>query len=348
MPYFVGLDASKHSTQICVVDANGQPVDERTVETEPRAIVAALRGEGRRYRRVGMESWSMTPWLYEWLAKAGLPVICVEVYHASRVLKAARRNKTDRNDARGIAELMRIGAYKTVHVKTPESQQLKALLTARRLLKIKATDLENAINSALLIHGMKFKKGYAGTFERRVRRAIGNDDFVLGLIEPLLTVRRTVLEEFARFETRLHQFVLQDPTCRLLMTAPGIGAISALAYRVAIDEPRRFHSSRDVAAHLGLTPRVHESGPRRRVGSITKSGDAEARAMLFMAARSQFRRCAKPSWLKTWGEEVAARRGKKVAMVAMARRLAMILHAMWVTETEFRWAAAETETRSLA
>jgi transposase len=335
--HYVGLDASKATTKICVIDEAGAIVKEAAVETDPRAIVACLRGEGRRYRRIGMEAWAMAPWIYAGLAKTGLPIICIEAWDASGVLKARRRNKTDRNDARGIAEMMRFGLYKTVHIKTVESQNLRALLTARKLLRTKAIDIENAVNAALLIHGLKSKTGRASTFERRIAAVVLQDQRLLDLVEPLLRVRRAILEERAPFERRLEALANDDAVCRRLMTAPGVGPIVALTYRVAIDEPARFRRSRDVGAHLGLTPLVKQSGTRRRAGEITKSGDKAARAALFLAARHQFRKSVKPSWLKTWGDEVAARHGRSKAMVAIARRLAVTLHQMWVTETDFRW-----------
>src|SRR5579859_551747 len=150
MPCYVGLDASKRTTSICVMDQGGVIVKEGAVATEPKAIVGFLRGDGYRYARVGMEVWSVAPWLYAGLSRAGLPIICIEAWHAGRVLGAARKNKTDKNDARGIAEIMRAGIYKAVTIKTVTSQRIKALLTVRKMLKTKATDMENAIGSALL------------------------------------------------------------------------------------------------------------------------------------------------------------------------------------------------------
>ncbi len=157
MPCYVGLDASKTTTHICVLDEAGRTLEEGFTDSEPKAIITFLRGKRRRYARVGLEAWSLASWLHAGLVKAGLPVTVIEAFHAHGVLSAARRNKTDCNDARGIAELMRRGAYKAVHVKALESQDIKAQLTVRKLLLTKARDVENGIHGVLLLHGLKLR-----------------------------------------------------------------------------------------------------------------------------------------------------------------------------------------------
>ena len=337
MPCFVGLDASKITTHICVLDEAGRLVEEGITESDPRAIVAFLRGKRRRYAKVGLEAWSLASWLYIGLAKAGLPVIVIEAFHAHSVLTAARRNKTDRNDARGIAELMRQGIYKTVHVKTSESQDIKTELSVRKLLLTKAHDVENGVQGLLLLHGIKLKRGLNATFERHAMELAIPAPRARELIRPLLAVRRCILDEVARFDIRLKNLAASDPVCQRLMTAPGVGTMTALTFRAAIDEPTRFTRSRSVGVHLGLTPRTRQSGGKETRGGISKMGDASARTALFLAAITQMRRSTRPSWLKTWGEQVAARRGRKKAVVAVARKLAVTLHSMWVNQTDFRW-----------
>jgi transposase len=339
MPCYVGLDSSKRTTAICVLDDQGATVREGTVASDPKAIVGFLRGEGRRYARVGMESWSLASWLYEGLARAGLPIICIEAGHAHRFLKEWRVNKTDRNDARGIAELMRINAYKTVHIKTQQSRQSSALISVRKLLLRKVCDIEHGIGSTLLLFGLKLNSGGRSTFERRVRALVRSDAFLASLLEPLMAVRAHNLEALHAFERRLQEMADADPVCRRLMTAPAVGAITALMFRAVIDEPRRFTRSRNVGPHLGLTAATWQSGKRKRTGGISKHGDKGARTALYLAASYQLRRDAKPSWLRDWGLEVAARRGRKKATVAIARRLAVTLHQMWITESDFRWTA---------
>ena len=339
MPYYVGLDASKQSTSICVIGENGEVAGEGVVASEPKAIVRFLRGEGRRYKRVGIESWTMTPWLFAGLAKAGLPVVCIETRQSSAVLKAARPSKSDRNDARGIAEIMRAGIYKSVHVKSTESRRIGAMLTARKLLRTKVVDIENGVRGLLLSFGVKLPAGGTSSFENRVACAAKVDGQVRGLIEPLMLVRRQLLDAVGAFQARLAAIAADDPVCRLLVTAPGIGALTALEFKAAVDEPRRFPKSRNVGPHFGLTPRSHQSGEHDLRRGITKCGDNGVRKALYLSAAQQFRKRASPSPLRNWAHQIAERRGRKKAIVALARRLAVILHRMWVTETEFRWAA---------
>ena len=338
MPCFAGLDASKHTTHICVLDAKGRKLDEGVTATEPKAIAAFLRGRGRRYLKIGMEAWSLSSWLAVGLEKAKLPVVVIEAQHAHGALSTARRNKTDRNDARGIAELMRRGAYKSVHVKTRDSQDAKAGLSVRKLLVSKIRDIENGIQGMLLTYGLKLRSGLRKTLELQARALAVSVPQAAALLESLLAVRRAMQAEVAALEAVLTKRAESDPVCARLMTAPGVGVLTALAFRAAIDDPHRFRRSRSVGAHLGLTPRTRQSGEKEVRGGITKMGDSAARSALFLAAVTQMRRTTKPSWLKTWADQVAARRGRKKAVVAVARRLAVTLHSMWVTETDFRWA----------
>jgi transposase len=326
-------------THICVLDHEGAVVKAAAVPTEPKAIVAFLRGEGRRYRRIGVEAGALGAWLYEALTKLGLPLICIETVHASKILKARKRNKTDKNDARGIAEMMRTGLYRVVHVKTGEGRRLRDLLTARKFLRNKIVDTEHNIRSVLLGRGLKMASGYSKTFEKRAQAVITHSNDLDGLLGSMLNVRRAIHAEEKRLEEDILRFVECDAVCQRLMTAPSVGPYTALAYRVAIDEPRRFGRSRDVGPHLGLTPATRKSGKRDRRGRITCCGDSAARHALFMSALGQLKPSARPSWLKEWGAQVGNRRGRGKANVAVARRLAVVMHKMWITETDFCWEA---------
>ncbi len=336
MPCYVGLDASKKFTSICVMDRSGVVIREGVVPSTPEDIAAFLRGGRLRYARVGLEMWSMAAWLYVGLAKAGLPIICVNGVHAHGVLKA-RTHKTDRNDARGIADLMRTGTFKPVHIKSGASQEGQALSTARRLLKTKITDLENGIRGLLLSLGLKLDRGRANTFESRARKLSQRHEFATSLTVPLLEVRSSMLTQLGELEKRINALASADPVCRLLMTAPGVGSLTALIFRSCIDEPLRFHSSRSIGPYLGLVPRTYQSGEFERRGRISKAGAQDVRSSLFMAAMTLTQVTRRNCWLKTWGNQIAARRGRKKALVAVARRLAVMLHHMWVTNTPFRW-----------
>jgi transposase len=337
MAYFVGLDVAKRTTSVCVMDKDGTVVSEEVVPTEVTAIVGALRGAGRRYRRVGMEAGSLAPTLYAGLAKARLPVICIETWHAHAMMKASRPNKTDRNDAKGIAEMMRIGVYKSVHIKSERSRSQQSLLTIHKLLKNKAGDIRNAIAQLLLANGVKLRPGKGGpTFTKKATALASVDPALSQMVDVLVAAEAYLATKVAALEKQMQETAKADPVCRRLMTAPGVGYRTALLFRAAVDEPGRFARSQTVAAHFGLTPGAHETGETIKPRRITKRGDPAVRRSLFLGAWSLMRPKVKPSWLKTWGEAIAARRGMKRAIVAMARRLAVILHRMWVTETDFR------------
>jgi transposase len=251
------------------------------------------------------------------------------------VLKA-QINKTDRNDARGIAQMMRVGLYRPVHVKTLRSQKLRMLLTHRKLLQSKAIAIENDLRATLRNFGLKV--GIAGKvkFEARIKELVENLPDLVVLVEPLLLVRRVLREQIGILHRRLLVIVRDDDVCRRLMTTPGVGPVVALTYRATVDVPARFRKSKAVGAVFGLTCSRYQSGEVDRNGRISRCGDEMMRAMLYEAAQSMLR-SKKWSWLKAWAMQVARRRGMKKAIVALARRLAVILHRIWVDGTEFRW-----------
>jgi len=336
MPCYVGLDTSLRHTSVCIIDKAGRVVKEGQVETTPKALVEFLRGDRRRYAAVGMETGALSAWLCRGLKRAGLPVASIDARHAHGALKT-QPNKTDRADARGIAQLMRTGSFKAVHLKSLESSTARGLLTSRRLLIAKLRDLQNGVRGLLLAFGLKLPHGQVFGFEKRVLGFVRNHKEAATVVRSLMTVCSAVVKEIAALNACLAQLAAEDPVCRLLTSAPGIGPLTALMFRSAIDQPERFSKSRTVGPMLGLTPRTHQSGEIERRGRISKCGDAEVQAALYMAAWTLMRSNSRRSWLKDWGEELAARRGRKRAGVAIARRLAVVLHRMWVTNTPFRW-----------
>jgi transposase len=336
MAYFAGLDVSVKETSVCIVDDAGKIVREVRVASEPEALLQVLTNTIYRFKRVGLEAGPLSQWLYSVLAEAGLPVICVETRHMRAVLKA-QINKTDRNDARGIAQMMRVGLYRPVHVKTLRSQKLRMLLTHRKLLQSKAIAIENDLRGSLRNFGLKV--GIVGTvkFEARIKELVQNLPDLAELVEPLLIVRRVVREQLGILHRRLLAIVRDDDVCRRLMTVPGVGPVVALTYRVTVDVPARFRNSKAVGAVFGLTPAKYQSGENDRTGAISRCGDEMMRMMLYEAAQSMLVRAAKWSWLKAWAMKIARHRGMKKAIVALARRLAVIMHRIWVDGTDFRW-----------
>jgi transposase len=335
MDHFAGLDVSVKETSVCIVDETGRIVREVKVASEPEALLAVLKNPVYHFKRIGLEAGPLSQWLYGALAEAELPVVCVETRHMRAVLKA-QINKTDRNDARGIAQMMRVGLYRAVHVKTLRSQKLRMLLTHRKLLQSKAIAIDNDLRGTLRNFGLKVGVVGKVRFEARIRELVENVPDLAELVEPLLVVRRALREQFVILHRRLLAIVRDDEVCRRLITTPGVGPVVALTYRATVDVPARFRHSKSVGAVFGLTCATYQSGEIDRSGRISRCGDEMMRVMLYEAAQSMLR-STRWSWLKAWAMQIARRRGMKKAIVALARRLAVIMHRIWVDGTEFRW-----------
>ncbi|PVE20259.1 IS110 family transposase [Microvirga sp. KLBC 81] len=336
MKHYAGLDVSVKETSVCIVDETGKICREIKVASHPDDLVNLLKDAAWHLERIGLEAGPLSQWLFEGLVTAGLPVVCIETRHAKAFLKA-QVNKTDRHDSRGIAQMMRVNLFRPVHVKTLSSQKRRALLMARKLLQEKALAVENDIRGLLRNFGIKVGIVGAVRFEARIRELVENMPDLIDIIEPLLEARRTLREHFATLHRKLLELVRNDEVCRRLMTVPGVGPVVSLAFVATIDTPARFRSSKAVGPALGLTPVLHQSGESSRVGRISLCGDAMMRTLLFEAAQTMLTRMTRWSWLKAWAMKVAQRRGGRKAVVALARRLATILHRIWLDGTEFRW-----------
>ena len=337
MELHVGLDVSVDTTALCIVDDKGTKIVEASIATDPEAVCIALRPHVADVTRIGIEACSMGIWLARELRNEGLPVTVVEARHM-RSAMSAMRNKTDRNDAHGIAQMMRMGWFRAVHVKPVETQRLKTFLANRRLLKRKLIDLQNHLRGALRTHGLKVGPVAAGRFDARIRELIeGHGDYMFQtMVESMLEVRAALFASFQKLHRILLLLVKHDPICRRFMTVPGVGPVSALSFKVAIDDPTRFTRSRTVGAHLGLTPRKYQSGTSVDWGGkISKMGDVGTRGALCEAAASLLLRVQSYSALKAWGMRIAKRSSMMCAIVAVARKLAIILHRMWIDETDF-------------
>jgi transposase len=358
--YFAGLDVSLEETAICIVDDAGRIVREARVASEPDVLVAFFAACGMRMERVGLEACSLTAWLHAGLTEAGIPAICIEARQAKAAM-GAMPNKTDRNDARGIAQIMRTGWYRAVHVKHPTCRTWRALLTARRMVLNKRRDVENGLRALLREVGLKVGTPSRRDFPTRVRELATDDPVLASLVEPLLSIIAVMTEEANQLTKRVLDEVRVEPVCRRLMTVPGVepvcrrlmtvpgvGPLTALAFRATIDRPDRFRKSRDVGAHLGLTPRRYQSGETDMQGRISRCGDELARTALYEAAHSLLIRSTKWSTLRAWGMKIAKRRGMARARVAVARKLAVILHRMWSDGTEFRWGKQSSGTAAAA
>jgi len=342
MKYDAALDVSARTSAICVLDRqDGRVVLEATVATEPQAIVVALKPFLKRLHLVGHEAGGVSPWLHRELQALGLPMVLLETRHAAAALQA-QRNKTDKNDARGLAQLVRSGWFRAVHVKSEASHRLKMLLNGRRLLKQKLMDIENEVRQSLKVFGLITGPRIQRTsFVQRTRDLVAGDPVIAGVVDCLLNAWSALWSEYKRLHALLVRVVGHDELCRRFMAVPGVGPVVALTYRTGIDDPRRFRKSKTVGAHFGLTPRRIESGDTIAYdGRISKCGDGEVRTALYEAANGLLVRSKTWCSLKVWGMKIAAKRGHKRAVVAVARRLAVILHRMWLDGSDFRFGAA--------
>jgi transposase len=333
MTYYVGIDAALETVNVCIVDQEGVVRFERKIEAEPETIIATLERFGGPYERVGLEAGPTSSWLYTELRTAGFPAICMECRHVKAGL-GAMRNKTDRNDARGIAQLVRLGFFREVFVKSDEAQRVRMLLVGRDQMRAKALDVENSIRGSLKVFGLRIGSVTRLGFEARVLELVKDEPALRTIVEPLLRARSAVVEAFDRLDRLCRQLAARDPVCRRLMTVPGVGVIVALAYRTGLDAPERFRRSRDVGAHFGLTPRRYSSGQIDYDGRISRCGDAMVRTALFQAANVLIHQ-GRPCSLKAWALRVAKRRSLKAAKVALARKLAVVMHRMWSDGTDF-------------
>src|SRR5674536_146951 len=272
MDHSAGLDISVKETSICIVDDTGRIVREVKIASEPEALLPVLKNPAYQFKRIGLEAGPMSQWLYSALAEAGLPVICVETRHMRAVLKA-QINKTDRNDARGMAQMMRVGLYRPVHMKTLRSQKLRMLLTHRKLLQSKAIAIDNDLRGTLRNFGLKVGMVGKVKFEGRIKELVENLPDMAVLVESLLIVRRVLREQIGILHRRLLAIVRDDEVCRRLMTVPGVGPVVALTSRATVDVPARFRKSKAVGAVFGLTPAQHQSGEINRTGAISRCGD---------------------------------------------------------------------------
>ena len=338
MQFFVGIDVSLDSPSVCVIDERGVIIKEGQCASEPEAIARFIRHKGRRIGHVGLETGSLSQWLHAGLAREGFRVTVMEARDV-RAAFAAMRVKTDRNDARGIAQLVRLGWFKAVHVKAPSAEETRALLNGRQFLVDKVTGVENSMRAALRNFGLKMGQVARPKWAARARELAEGIPALEAVVDALLRVRDALLHELRGLDRKLLEAARSDPTARTLMTAPGVGAIVALAFKSAVDDPGRFRKARDVGPWLGLTPSRYQSGRTDHVGRITRAGDAGVRAALYEAATTLLGRVTKWSALKSWGVRLARRSGAKKARVAVARKLAVVLLSMWKSGAPFRWAA---------
>jgi transposase len=341
MNLHVGLDISQRKTAICTVNDKGKIVAEGSSLTLPSDIHCWLVGKEidlTAIQGVCLEAGAMSSFIYKGLEALGLPVICVEAFQA-------HRNKTDKNDARGLAQYIRMGGdyIRPVIVKDTITQESRMLLTLRQKYVTQRVAIENSITGVLKPFGIivprrwKSADSFCNAFAETVAKAESLGPTLREAVLESLDVYRAVNELLDKVTEKIHRIAKEHPVCRRLMTAPGVGPIVALSFVTAIDTPHRFRRSEDIGGYLGLTPKKYQSGDIDHSVGISKFGSSMTRTHLVQAATSLLYASKKWSSLRAWGMKIAKRRGYQIARIAVARKLAVILHRMWITEQDFRW-----------
>lgn len=334
MAHYAALDVSDKETAVHVLDERGKLVWKGKRPSEPEVLAAALQRHAPELERVGLETGRLTPWLFHSLKELGIPVVCLDARHA-RAATALQRNKTDARDAETLAQLVRTGWYREARVKGWAAHAMRQLVGARAQLVGISTDLSNQLRSVLRTFGLRVAGRAGGTFEARIREQVEDRPELAAVTEPLLTAWRAVRDQVAALDRTLIEAAKSDATCRLLMTCAGVGVVVAASFAAAVEAPSHFRCSRSVGAYLGLTPRRHQSGEIDRSAGVSKRGDKLLRSYLFEAAACLLVRVQRPSALKAWGLKLLQRLGFKRAAVAVARKIGVVLHAMWKRNKPF-------------
>jgi transposase len=340
MEQFVGLDISQAMTHLCVVDGKGKKLWQGKCRTQLEDIVKTIQEKAPTAILIGMESGALSPWLWHALKKTGHPIVCVDARHAHGAL-SMQINKTDANDAHGIAQMMRTSFFKEVKVKSLDSHRIRTLLGARAQLVGIRTDLKNQVRGVLKTFGAVVSQRVEKGFTAKVRGVMTGQPMLQKMVQPLMEVLHAVQEQINALDGLLEDYAEGNKICSHLMTIPGIGPVTAVAFTAAVDDPKRFGKSRSVGAYFGLTNKRYQSGEADYSGRISKCGDRLVRSYLYEAAGSLLTRSKKWSALKSWGLRIAKRSGLGKAKIAVARKLAVIMHQMWITGEAFRWSEPE-------
>lgn len=329
MEQYIGLDVSMKETAISIRQG-GKRIWRGKCASDPQLLAAVIRKRASRAQRVVFETGPLSVWFYHALTAEGLPAICIDARHAKAALDMAA-NKTDANDADGLAHLAEVGFYREVRVKGFDSMLIRTLVTARRQLLKMRLQMSNQIRGLMKTFGLLVPRGAGSVFERNVRTLLQDGDKLARIILPMLHAWSSIRLRIAELSKQLVAMAREDQRCRLLTSVPGVGTVTATAFAAAVEDPANFRNSRAVGAWVGLTTRRFQSGEVDHDGHISRRGDNQLRGLLYEAAAVILTRSTEPSTLRTWGLELKERLGFKRAAVALARKLAVIMHAMLAT-----------------
>lgn len=346
MKHYVGLDVSMKETFICIVDETGKIINQGKTKTEPELVFQYLKKFELALVKVGIESGSLSHWLVKELRKLCIPAFCIDARKMATLL-SVQVNKTDKNDARGIADAMRCGMYKEVASKSHASIEIGTLMGSRRLLVGQKIQLTNSIRGFLKTYGIRLGTVGDASFSKVVRAKLPkNCEIAQKGIESLLSCFEKIYEELKELNRKVEELASQDEDTKLLMTIPGVGPVVALSYKIEIDDPHRFRNSRSVGAYLGMTPKQYSSGESVKQGRVSKCGSKEMRFLLSEAATVLMTRSRKWSKLKAWGLKIWRKHGSKKAKMAIGRKLAVIMHRMLVDRKEFIYGEPKEEKKA--
>lgn len=348
MTHYAGLDVSINTTFICIVNEKGKVVKELESLSTPESIDSFLLGTGLQIEKIGIESGCLTHYLKKGLKKKGYEVIGMESHKMAAIL-ATIINKTDKNDARGIAEALRVGHYKECIHRSDEAVERRTILHSRRTEVEGRTHTITSIKGHLKVYGIKLGKGSGKSFREKVEEAISIlNPKVQKVIKSLLNILDVYEEEIKDLNRIVKEVGKEDVGVKLLQTVDGVGPITALAFIAEIDDPKRFEDSKDVAAYIGLTPTQYSSGETKRQGGISKKGSKYTRCLLVESATILLTRTQIWSKLKAWGLKLMKKVGKKKAIIAVARKLAVTMHRMLITGTAFERSSKKKEVLQAA
>ena len=338
MSIYAGLDVSDKMTHLCVVDADGAILKRDVVASDPDMLAKWLGKHCPGLARVVLETGPLSTFLYHGMIERGIPIECICARHAKGVL-ATRVNKSDVHDAEGLAQLARTGWFKRVHMKASATHIDRAALRIRAQLITARVAMGNQLRGLLKLFGLRL--GAAHTPSKRRERLISlyqQRPDLEPLFAPLVASIEAIEDQLRASNRLLESRAADDPVCSRLMTVPGVGPITALTFTASVEDPHRFARSEDVGAYAGLAPRRSQSGERDVSGNISKAGDPMLRRSLYEAANIMLSRVQRPFALQQWGQRIAEAKGNMRARIAVARKLAVLLHSLWLNETEFRWA----------
>lgn len=347
MKHYIGLDVSMKETFICVMDEAEHIVYEGVEKTHPSILVEHLNALNLNIVKIGIESGSLSHWLVSNMQKQNMPAICVDARHMEGILSSTI-NKTDKNDARGIANAMRCNMYRSVCLKSQVDLDICNLITARKTLVKESSRVKSSIRGIFKTQGVCITTTGKKDFLKKAREALESLSNISQMaLTGLLNALECIYEQIRILEAQIKFEAQNDPDVMLLMTIPGIGPITALSFKASIGDPKRFPDSRSVGAYLGMTPQEHSSGEIKRLGRISKCGASELRSLLYEAGIVMLTRSKVWSKPKAWASKIQRKKGLKKAAVALGRKLAVVMHRMLITKEAFRLGAPSQEKDTL-